>query len=82
MECNCKQTKITIDNIIDVSPRQQRERGGFKKDVIEKEPNVRLKQRNKERPDWQDSCKLETRPGELLRQKNKDNHVCNADVIH
>ena len=36
------------------SAQEQRERGDFKEGEKEKEPIVPRKQRNKERPDWQD----------------------------
>ena len=50
---------------------KSREREDFKEDEREKEPIVPRKQRNKERPDWQDD-EPTTGPGEQLRSKQQN----------
>ena len=58
---------------------KSRERGGSNEEEKETEPGP-LKQRSKERPDWQDGAPV-TGPGEQLRPKNRGKRVYKAGVI-
>ena len=59
---------------------KSKEKEGFKGGESETELVVPPRQLNKEKKDWQEG-ESETGPGEQLKQQNKGNRICKADVI-